>query len=55
MTTFPLGSWTGGRVPFPKEGKPPFNSPIGKKSMPRARKMLAVPWAAPGSGLGMMQ
>ena len=49
------GASFAGVAAFLRDGRPPFMSPMGKKSIPKARNMLEVPWAAPGSGLGIRQ
>src|SRR5437879_1624666 len=50
-----LVGWDAGPARLPKVGGPPLRSPMGRKRTPKARSMLEVPCAAPGSGVGMMQ
>lgn len=57
-TTLVPGCFTDGDaagVALRNDGRPPFIRPIGKKISPNRRKMLEVPCAAVGSGVGIMQ
>ena len=57
-TTLVLGWFTDGTVEgacLRIDGSPPFIKPIGKNINPNTRKILDVPCAAVGSGVGIMQ